>query len=509
MPPLHALAFLPAPSPLPWRPPSHAVSHGRQTPVCVTDERRASPPLAPVLALLASLLPRHSAAVPAPVLPPPSPDDDDGLQSRLASRNDDDGLSARLAARQSSAPKSAPVKRERRAPFGFFGRKEAAKPLPRKRKPFNRNATSFGELPESRVYEFVDEAVRRRANMHTGLAELATLMPYDLQRALFDEMKAAKGKAKEHAESGAEVEMRKEAELSKVPAKSDESGGGGPGGLLLFPIRVIGDVLRTVTQQKEGDKKNVKGASSVVYAAAMAHEGVVGETGTEPNSAAAAYAAAAAIASSTSSEKVHPTEIARLKAAVSSARRITGVDDATVFVEIIGVRALVRAARLLPGGERSAALTALANVAIMIPKSRRAMLRVEQASILRTVSGIIDQSRRFKVHQAVAGESALWHTEALVSGTHLLGSLVLARGRIGTESRQTLARDAELVRGLQRLAGGLKNGEPEGAARAARRALGALGVNSWKPRMPGQRGLRILSIDGGGTRAIMAFEAVC
>lgn len=346
--------------------------------------------------------------------------------------------------------------------------------------------------------------------MHTGHAELATLMPYDLQRALFDEMKAAKMKAKKHAETDAEVEMRKQAALSKVPAKSEESGGGGPGGLLLFPIRVIGDVLRTVTQQKEGDKKNVKGASSVVYAAAMSHDtGVVGETDTEPSSAAAAYAAAAAIASSTSSEKVHPTEIARLKAAVSSARRITGVDDGAVFVEIIGVGALVRAARLLPGGDRSAALTALANVAIMIPKSRIAMLWVEQASILRTVRGIIDESRRFKVHHAVAGESALWHTEALVSGTHLLGSLVLAKGRIGTESRQTLARDAVLVRGLKRLAGGLKNGEPEGAARAARRALGALGVNSWKPKMPGQRGLRILSIDGGGTRAIMAFEAVC
>lgn len=345
--------------------------------------------------------------------------------------------------------------------------------------------------------------------MHISHADLATLMPYDLQRALFDEMRATKGKARAHAETGAEVEMRKEAALSHVPAKSDDGGGGGPGGLLLFPIRVIGDVLKAVTQPKEGEKKNVKAASSVVHAAAMAHgTGVVGETDTEPSSAAAAYAAAAAIASSTSSEKVHPAEIARLKAALASSKRITGVDDAMLFVETIGVSALVRAARLLHGGERSAALTALANVAIMVPKSRRAMLKVEHASILRTVRELIDQSRRFKVHHAVAGESALWHTEALVSGTHLLGSLVLARGKIGIESRQTLARDAALVRGLQRLAGGLKNGEPEGAARAARRALGALGINNWKPRMPGQRGLRILSIDGGGTRAVMAFEAV-
>lgn len=69
-----------------------------------------------------------------------------------------------------------------------------------------------------------------------------------------------------------------------------------------------------------------------------------------------------------------------------------------------------------------------------------------------------------------------------------------------------MATDASLVSSLKKLAGGEQKGEPEGAARAARRALGALGINDWTPRIPGQRGLRILSIDGGGTRAIMAFE---
>lgn len=31
-------------------------------------------------------------------------------------------------------------------------------------------------------------------------------------------------------------------------------------------------------------------------------------------------------------------------------------------------------------------------------------------------------------------------------------------------------------------------------------------MNKWEPKVPGQRGLRILSIDGGGTRALMTFE---
>ena len=355
------------------------------------------------------------------------------------------------------------------------------------------------------MYELVDEAVRRRANMHAADDELATLMPYDLQRALFDEIRAIRGHPKKVVEGGAQLEMRREAALAKPPARDE-----GARGLLLFPIRVIADVVRAVVQPREDARKTVKGASSVVHAAAMAHDtGLVGETDSEPSGAAAAYAAAAAIATSASSEKVHPAEIARLKAALAAARHIADIEDAMLFVNTTGVTPLIRATRLLTGAERSAALTALANVAIMVPKSRRVMLKVEEGAIVATLREMIDQSRRFKVRYAVAGESALWHTEALVSGTHLLGSLVLAKGKVASEYRTELARDASLVKGLERLAGGLKNGEPEGAGRAARRALGALGINVWRPRVPGQRGLRILSIDGGGTRAIMAFEAVC
>lgn len=32
-----------------------------------------------------------------------------------------------------------------------------------------------------------------------------------------------------------------------------------------------------------------------------------------------------------------------------------------------------------------------------------------------------------------------------------------------------------------------------------------LGVHTWVPRQPGQKGLRILSLDGGGTRGVLTI----
>jgi hypothetical protein len=39
----------------------------------------------------------------------------------------------------------------------------------------------------------------------------------------------------------------------------------------------------------------------------------------------------------------------------------------------------------------------------------------------------------------------------------------------------------------------------------ARVASWALGGVQWKPRQPGQKGLRILSLDGGGTRGVLSI----
>jgi len=44
--------------------------------------------------------------------------------------------------------------------------------------------------------------------------------------------------------------------------------------------------------------------------------------------------------------------------------------------------------------------------------------------------------------------------------------------------------------------------------RTANQVLAAMGHNQWIPKVPGQRGLRILSLDGGGSRGMVAVTAV-
>ena len=44
--------------------------------------------------------------------------------------------------------------------------------------------------------------------------------------------------------------------------------------------------------------------------------------------------------------------------------------------------------------------------------------------------------------------------------------------------------------------------------RSSNQILAAIGYNKWIPRNPGQRGLRILSLDGGGSRGMVSITAV-
>eukprot|EP00178_Gracilaria_changii_P018736 TRINITY_DN5387_c0_g1_i1.p1 TRINITY_DN5387_c0_g1~~TRINITY_DN5387_c0_g1_i1.p1 ORF type:complete len:798 (+),score=107.91 TRINITY_DN5387_c0_g1_i1:3283-5676(+) len=399
-------------------------------------------------------------------------EDSDGLHARLRARDEDDGVKARLAARRERVTAPAlPAQKRRRSET-----KISNKPAPR--------ARTYG-IPEGRLYEFVCEAIRRREEVGNG--DIVALLPYDLQRKVFDEIISSR-LTKVEAHERNEIEDEGEAEGGWVSAVWGFAG---------YAVRLV--TFRDLWKEKGANEDSV---SAVAYAAAVERDSRMAIDADVGTSAASAYAAAAALATSALASSPSRAELAGLKAAVAAARAINNENEANVFLDTIGVRPLVAAASVLSGSEKATALTALANLAIIVPKSRTAMLNAGE-NIVRMLSDVVHQSGRFGA-QAVGG---MWHTEAVVSGTHLLGSLALARNA-GQEARKLMACDKELIRGLTRLAGGLKNGEPEGAARAARRALGAIGVNNWKPRMPGQRGLRILCIDGGGTRAIMAFETL-
>eukprot|EP00172_Hildenbrandia_rubra_P001858 Plantae.Rhodophyta-Hildenbrandia_rubra.ctg24719.p1 GENE.Plantae.Rhodophyta-Hildenbrandia_rubra.ctg24719~~Plantae.Rhodophyta-Hildenbrandia_rubra.ctg24719.p1 ORF type:complete len:776 (-),score=172.92 Plantae.Rhodophyta-Hildenbrandia_rubra.ctg24719:153-2480(-) len=419
----------------------------------------------------------------------------------------------------------------------------------------------------------IRQAVKRRARVSKSVRdELATVLPYDLQRSLFDAMitpgngkhnKGSKGKTKrikkgnneegkvvkdkneeevrgrerENGDTPADqsseilLQLRKDIEQSdeddrreairvkeqekkqKQQKSEKESKGKKNGGLWSVPGRVVGALLHVVgfaDETEEGaseDEQNTESRATsrraAAYAVALSREIESTNEADLSRGAASAFAAASVIASSASKTEREAAEVAGLNASVSAARAVRNIEDATVFIETVGVGPLVSAARVLRGANHSAALTALANLAIILPSSRSKILRADGSSVGQSIVQAVERSIGFRI---VPNENPLWHMEALVSGVHLLGSLALSVGTIGTRWRRKMALDESLVQNLKKLADGLKPGEPEGAARAARRALGALGINEWKPRVPGQRGLRILSIDGGGTRAIMSFE---
>lgn len=430
--------------------------------------------------------------------------DTDGLQSRLRARADNDGVKSRITARRSGtsrSPRALPTraqKRRRSSPFPFFSRPSDRPVYP----------SALARLSDERIVFLLENAFQRR-HVSPPNPDLVTLLPYDLQRALFDELTGNQTDISSSSGTVSDPPFPAKAKSREVDQNGKSSS------IWDISMRFATDAFRFATFQPERRETGANDSpqspdneSAAAYtAAAMASETAVAfEASSENNLAAAAYAAATAIATSTASQ-LHPEEIAGLQAAVTAARAVANTEDATTFVNTVGLAALVTAAHSLSGTQRAGALTALANIAIVLPKVRVSMLTAKRGLIIDTIVDIVYRSARFHMAQSVGG-TALWYTEALVSGTHLLGSLGLAKGKIGSEFRKKMAKDVDLVRRLQSLAEGMKNGEAEGAARAARRALGVLGVNQWKPRVPGQRGLRILSIDGGGTRAILAFETV-
>lgn len=484
-----------------------------------------------------------------PALPVSDPADDDGLRERLAARQVREQLVVNPQTlinvqgqmrkkvrgnvfrrkRQKEKPKEKKKpKRGGGGGFFFFGRKPDNDADEDTKEALEKmgasvgdalaqnadapvNSGSFGGLYESRVYDFVAEAIERKEQFAAdSRPELQTVLPYDLQRALFDELIAAPHPSPvDAALAKSPIPTAPPAKRNRTPVPPEE-----PKKDVPLPLRVIGDVLSAVSWvrgnrdvEESEQKARKKKAGAAAYAVALtrdmdmqaADDALLSDSG-----AAAAFATAAAIATSSTNTGLDAIEEAGLNASVSAARAVTTVQDARVFVETVGVGPLVSAARILNGTSQSAALTALANIAIMLPTSRVDMLTADSGALVDELMATVRGPNAFTPARPPGG--LLARTEALVSGTHLIGSLALAAGSAGREWRLRMAGTPDLIRDLRRLAGGLKNGEPEGAARAARRALGALGVNEWRPRVPGQRGLRILSIDGGGTRAIMAFE---
>ncbi|GJQ09293.1 hypothetical protein GpartN1_g1084.t1 [Galdieria partita] len=159
------------------------------------------------------------------------------------------------------------------------------------------------------------------------------------------------------------------------------------------------------------------------------------------------------------------------------------------------------------------AATALANLAAILPATRSIMLEFNDNQICQFSKSIICEGAtrsvlRFRWKRPY--RSSLHQTgrqiEVKMSILHLVGSLALCFEPAGRKWRREACEDKEFVAALKRFSRGTSGGYSEGVARCARRALACLGINTWSPRVLGQRGIRVLSFDGGGTRAIMTFE---
>ncbi|KAJ8902057.1 hypothetical protein NDN08_006465 [Rhodosorus marinus] len=361
------------------------------------------------------------------------------------------------------------------------------------------NHRSYGGLYESYVHEVLAEAHERR--IKTGMLstfELATVVPYDLQKELFEEF----GRV-EHVKPLAEVGVDEEA-TTEVKGATQESGSRRKqsSGLstiedeaknernsqpwFLAPVALVTGAFRK--EAKESEKDRDEGEAPL---------GTEDEARTRVDTEDAVKRGPAA-----ESNFDIPTVIQK-------AGKVDSVETAREFVETVGVRSLVVAARQSVGSRHASALGALSVIAMHMPSTRVDILKADSESIVGTIMDAIYIPK--SPWQRLFGNSSVetgYMTQARISAVDLVGYLGLIPGDVGKEERKKLALNKRLVECVEHLSGGVKNGETEGTARSARRTLAILGVNSWTPRVPGQKGLRVLSIDGGGTRALMTFEAL-
>mmetsp|Transcript_34993 Transcript_34993/g.138623 ORF Transcript_34993/g.138623 Transcript_34993/m.138623 type:complete len:705 (-) Transcript_34993:307-2421(-) len=328
--------------------------------------------------------------------------------------------------------------------------------------------------------------------------ELATVVPYDLQKELFEEF----GRV-EHGKALAEVGVDEQA-TAAVEGATQASG----------PGKKQSSGLSTI-DEKAKNKRNSQPwflAPVTLVAGAFRKDATESEKDLDEAEASSGtkQEAQTPVDTEEAAERTPPAESNfDIPTVIQKAGKVDSVEAAREFVETVGVRSLVVAARQSVGSRHASALGALSVIAMHMPSTRVDILKADGGSIVGTIMDAIYIPT--SPWQHLFGKSSVqtgYMTQARISAVDLIGYLGLIPGDVGKEERKKLALNKGLVKCVEHLSGGVKNGETEGTARSARRTLAILGVNSWTPRVPGQKGLRVLSIDGGGTRALMTFEAL-
>ena len=227
---------------------------------------------------------------------------------------------------------------------------------------------------------------------------------------------------------------------------------------------------------------------------------------------------------------------------VAAATAITSPADAEEFLQAVGLEPLLRAAAdsIDVPGARGDALHGLC--CLIRAKQTVADQVVEFAPLLGVINAAIEAPMRgFKtfVSQASRNREFKDQTEAVALVQRLvrssdraaamlggdvrlrkaLGQLVAQGSVVGYKesgSGSYLAATSSYMMAAQSSGGSSKRGRNMNATtiidykglqphQMARVASWGLGGVQWKPRQPGQRGLRILSLDGGGTRGVLSI----